>query len=281
MSALSADVIANKGRQGDAAELEVKASTAVYAGGFAMKDANGKLVPNSTAVGVFAGLTNGGMPATTPTGQSRRLPIPRLNVIFAAISSVDATYIGKPVFCATDNPADMSVTYTAGARCVGRILDLEYDSNGAVTGKCWILTAEDMPGLHANVRAITACSNFRTISGKTVRSSPYKCPVGRKAIVLGVEVTPQGVIPNYATSAALDCSKVVGTTRTSLLSGTVDVNNTGIVADTPFALTGAATPFVTLGQGDRLEVSVVTVGAATTDADIQVAAQIIEYGYAN
>ena len=288
MAALGADVIANFGRQGELQTGDVKAATAVYSGGFIMRDVNGKINPNvvNTTASVFLGLSTGGMPATTPTGVTgRSIGFQRSPYcLLLTLTSVTAADLGRPVYATTDNPTDVSLTYTAGAQIVGTVLDLIYQGGpgaGPIANQAWCLVDSFLPGLNASAIYKSEC---RMITSTYVAGTSwellYRCPANRRAILLTAAYTIFAVA-NYATSCVIDLMKVVGTTATSLLSATIDVTAGGVAANTPTAFVGAATPFVTLSKGDRLQAKSVSVGAMTLQAQVGYDCQLIEYGYAN
>lgn len=279
MAALTQDNLAVFGGQGDALTQEGKASTAVFAKSYVMRDATGFLIPNANAAGVPVGLVDNGL---TTTASPRFQQLERDSLFLATITGVGEADLGAPVFAPTDNPADFTKTFTAGANCVGYIAALEFNSLGAVANKCYVWLTDKSAGLGPALHAFNATQTIVMASAQTVAVCLYQCPANRRAIVLDGQITAQVANANYATSATFDLSKVVAAVRTSLLSGTVNVNTAGaLTADTPFALTGAATPFVTLSKGDRLEGKVATVGAETTKGSLAVSCRIIEFGFAN
>jgi len=166
MAALSARNVALRTRAIGNVVREVLAATAVYGYSLVMRDSADKIVPLSTAAGVFSGLLAGDNVTTTQT--ERKVVVSRNAIFLATITSVAITDVGKPVFCATDNPADVSLAQAAGAKRIGRIVDLEYDSNGAVANKCWV-ELEGEPVASQQIEHVTADRTLlRGESGKVL-----------------------------------------------------------------------------------------------------------------
>jgi hypothetical protein len=249
----------------------VKTNTACKGGGFAMLDDNGDVLPLSTAAGFFAGLFQSDV-ASSASAQNTLLSV--AGQFLASITSVDKSYIGRPVFCATDNPADLTVTWSATAKYIGRIMDLEYDSAGAVTGKCWV---EFDAALAEASQVKLVEMSFATAPALVSEACGYRCPTGRKATLLGFSYEYDAK-PVYATSAALAVQKITGTTRTTALNAaTVDINNTAVVADTDTALTNTAVAAdLELAAGDRLVSKVTVVGVETARGNVKVHAVLLE-----
>lgn len=166
MSALSEKNAALKTRVLGNAVRNAKASTALYGYSLVMRDVNGDVLPLSTGRGTFDGILVGDNITTTQT--DRKCVVARSGLLLATITSVAKGDIGKPVFCPTDNPADIVLTQAAGAHRVGRVFDLEYDSNGAVTNKCWV-EVEGEPVADREIIHLTAARTLdRGEQGATV-----------------------------------------------------------------------------------------------------------------
>lgn len=166
MSALSALNLALKTRTKGNRVRNAKASTAIYGYSFVMRDVNGDVLPLTTGRGTFSGILMGDNITAAQT--ERKCVVAGDGLFLATITSVAKAHIGMPVFCATDNPADAVLTQAAGAHRIGRVFDLEYDSNGAVSNKCWV----ELEGEAAEGREIIHCTAARTLdrgeSGSTI-----------------------------------------------------------------------------------------------------------------
>lgn len=144
MAALTTNNAALMVRDGVKISRLARASTEVFSGSFVMQDSDGNVRPVITGVaGIFEGIGAGyvGTDSTLyPTGsiQKRRVEVLKKGAYKVYISGIAATDIGKPVWCITDNPADVTLTYAAGYYCVGKVACLEYTSTGALSGYAWV-----------------------------------------------------------------------------------------------------------------------------------------------
>lgn len=149
MAALTADNAASMVRDAGSVVRPVPAATAVYAGSFVMEKLSGELVPLAyAAAGLFAGIAAGGHSTTGVQLTSARVQLVRKGMFKTYITGIAITDFGKPVWCSTDNPADCTLAYSAGAHLVGHVKDLEYDALGAVSGYCYVeFDTEKVAGL--------------------------------------------------------------------------------------------------------------------------------------
>ena len=151
MSALTANNAALLTRDGEKVMRLATSSVALFSGGFVMRDEDGLVRPLITGVaGEFEGI-GGGEILAADTGMNRQVEVTRKGAFKATISGIAATDVGKPVWCITDNPADCTLSYTAGYHLVGHVLCLEYSSQGAISGKCWVMmdTTSNLIGLRS------------------------------------------------------------------------------------------------------------------------------------
>ena len=104
MSALTKDNPSLPNRHVERVTRNAKATTTVFARSLVMKDAAGDIVSLSAAAGAFAGVAQNGVEAADTV---RNVSVSRKGGFLAVISGVTKADLGKPVFCATDNPADV------------------------------------------------------------------------------------------------------------------------------------------------------------------------------
>lgn len=273
MSALSANNAALLVRDaGDTRVGEVKASTAVYGASLVMRDSVSKIVPLSTAAGTFDGiLGSGGGMSTTAT--PRQINTYRKGYFKGLISGVAITDVGKPVYCGTDNPADVTLTWTAGVKRVGEVSGLFYDSTGAVSGACWVYFDADADAASA---LLEPGGSVQTIDAATVDSLLYVVPVGRQAKVVAGRWEVGPLAPTNVTTVDLYLKKISGTTRTTI-AGPVNIKSYATV-DLTVALTlSTVTGAVALTAGDRLIVSVDCQGTASAFSAVKVTPTIAEW----
>ncbi len=270
MGALSTDNINIKSRQGASVIRSATASTALYGGSVVQSNTSGTLVPVSNASGKFEGFSQVGT-GVSATAAERKMAMSRKGMILCTITSVDASYLGKPVWAPTDNPGDLTLTYTAGAKLVGWVDDLEYDNLGAVANKAWVYFDAPLLGNAYEHQEKTSPALIGIVG--TVREAFYRVPVGKNAQLYLVNWTQQ-VKPNFATSATLNLTTISGATRTNLITG-VDLNNTGSL-DTPAAATISSTVQV-LAAGDILEAELVCVSTLSAAGKVNVHCNLWEY----
>ena len=139
MSALTSNNAALMVKDGDKVSRLARASVEIFSGSFVMRDVDGNVRPLITSVaGLFEGIGSGYVGTDTtlyPTGSmKRRVEITRKGAYKVYISGIAATDVGKPVWCITDNPADVTLTYTAGYHCVGHIDCLHYTITATLSG---------------------------------------------------------------------------------------------------------------------------------------------------
>lgn len=188
MSALASSNAASRPRVRGARIGEAKASTAVYGYSLVMRGSDDKIVPLiSSTIGVFEGVLSQDTILSTAT--ERKCTIAREGQFLMPITGAAITKIDMPVFCSTDNPADATLTYTEGAKKIGRLVELEYDAAGAITGKGWV---EIETGLAANQNVIEHNTASRTLlrgesgkvltnlgaAGAIVFTLPQDAPIG-------------------------------------------------------------------------------------------------------
>ncbi|MEN6533266.1 MAG: hypothetical protein ABFD89_06355, partial [Bryobacteraceae bacterium] len=135
MSALSANNIGLMTRVISAIVHTAKSSTAIYKGGFLMQNIDGDVLPLTTTAGQFAGIA---LDEKATTTTDRKTRVSESGEFLATLTGVAKADIGKPVFCAYDDPADITLTWATTTKYIGKIVALEYDSTGAVTDKCWV-----------------------------------------------------------------------------------------------------------------------------------------------
>lgn len=272
MGALSADNAALILRDtADVRTGEVKASTAVYGASFVMRDNVSKVVPLSTAAGTFDGILGSGGTSTTATDRKRDLY--RKGMFKGVISSIALTDIGKPVYCGTDNPADVTLTWSAGVKRVGDVSGLVYDSSGAVTNECWVyFDADD----DARSAVAFPAGSVRTADAATVDSLLYVVPTGRQAkVVAGTwEVGP--LAPTNVTTVDLYLKKISGVTRTTL-AGPINIKSYATVDLTVAMTLSTVAGVLALAAGDRLIASVDCQGTASAFSDVKVIPTVSEW----
>lgn len=162
MSALTGNNAALIVRDGVKVSRLTRSSIEIFSGSFVMRDVDGNVRPLITSVaGLFEGIGSGyvGTDSTLyPTGSmKRRVEITKKGAYKVYISGIAATDVGKPVWCITDNPADVTLTYSAGYHCVGKVVCLEYTSTGALSGYAWVAFDTTEPiGLRAIPRGSPA-----------------------------------------------------------------------------------------------------------------------------
>ena len=155
MAALTGNNAALMVKDGAKVSRLARASVEIFSGSFVMRDSDGNVRPVITSVaGIFEGIGAGYVGTDTtlyPTGSmKRRIEVTKKGAFKVYISGVAATDVGKPVWCITDNPADVTLTYSAGYHYIGKIDCLEYVSTGALSGYAWVLfNTEEPVGLRA------------------------------------------------------------------------------------------------------------------------------------
>lgn len=151
MAALTQNNAALMVKDGAKVSRLARASTEVFSGSFVMRDSDGNVRPVITSVaGIFEGIGAGYVGTDTtlyPTGSinKRRVEITKKGSYKIYISGLAATDVGKPVWCITDNPADVTLTYAAGYHCVGKVDSLEYTATGALSGYAWVIFDTELP----------------------------------------------------------------------------------------------------------------------------------------
>jgi hypothetical protein len=275
MTALAAAFAALKVGTGDLVTRYTKASTAVYQGGFVQKDANGDIAPlDTTTTSSFDGVAT---QSATSTQTTREIQVTKRGRVLCAITGVTRADIGKPVYCSTDNPNDATLAYSASAKQVGWVSNLEYSpvTGAFVANKCWVYFDADLIAGQAQVFIVG--HNMRTLVG-TVEECNYRVPVGRKATLISFDFEYDAK-PNYATSSVLKMTKVTGTTRTTMLNAaSININNQANPAiDTVQNNALSGTPAdLSLAANDRIMASVTQVGAETTPGNVKAYALVAE-----
>lgn len=271
MGALTGNNIGTKTKEGASATREVVAAGTVFGGSLVQRDTNGKENPVSASAGVFDGIVPIGS-GINSTATDRKIVPAKRGCLLATLTGVTIADLGKPVFAPTDNPLDLTLTFTAGAKMVGYVDSLEYNSAGAIANTAWvyfdsILFGASIEGQEKTSPAVIA------IAG-TVREVFYKVPTGKNAQLLEANYQQQ-IKPNFATSATLNLNKISGGVRTNLITGmNVNSNATGLDAPTALVMPGV---FALLAAGDSLEAEIVTVGGLTTAGKIYVHVNLQEY----
>jgi hypothetical protein len=249
---------------------KVKSSTAVYMNSFVMRDSTSYLVPLGTVAGTFDGIISQGV---TTTATVRDATLARKGYVKGYLASVAITDVGKPVYCSTDNPGDITLTWTATAKQVGVVSSLFYDSAGAVSNYCWVYFDADMM---ADAKVLTVAGSAHTQDAATVDRMLYAVPVGRQAKVLGGTWEVGAAAPSNVTTCDLCVKKISGTTRTTI-AGPVNIKSYATV-DLTVALTlSTVSGAVSLTAGDRLIGSVDCQGTAAAYSDVKLVLTVAEW----
>lgn len=271
MAALANNNVGTKTKEGAAATREVVAAGTVFGGSLMQRDTNGKSNPVSSAAGIFDGVAPIGS-GISSTATDRKIVPAKKGCILATLTSVTVADLGKPVWAPTDNPLDLTLTFTAGAKMVGYVDSLEYNSSGAIANTAWVYFDATLFGELFEHQEKTSPAII-PIAG-TVREMIYKVPTGKNSQLYEVNWQQQ-IKPNFATSATLQLNRVRGAVRTALITP-VDVNNVVTAVDTPTAAV-LTNVFELLIAGDCLEAQIVTVGGLTTAGKLNIHTNLQEY----
>lgn len=268
MGALTANNDACDMRGGSKVDRAVAATVAAWGGGFQQIDTNGKANPVSSTTGTFAGISQIGN-AVSATDTVRDQFLTKAGLIRATITGVTIANFNAPVWAPTDNPADLSLTYTAGAKLVGFVDDMDYDAGGNVLANvCFVRF--DAVTYGTAMRDDEKSGNLTSIVG-IVRSIVYRVPTGKNAQLIAAHVLAT-VAPSYVTSCTINVNKISGGVRSAI--GTVVVSALAALAEATVAITSTVQ---VLAAGDYLEIEVVGVGTQTTAGVFGVSNNIVEY----
>lgn len=271
MSALIEPIDDCSSRPGQAVTRSVAPNVQFYGGGFQQEDSAGAISPLSTTAGRFAGMSMAGA-RLDPTDTPREVDVAKAALFLVTLAGVTAADLGKPIWATTDNPADLSLTYTAGAKLIGFVDDLEYNTSGIpgpIANRCYVLFDSRVYGNALRENKFVAPS-LTSILG-TVRQLFYRVSANKAAQLIALHAMT-GVAPSYATSLTLNVNKISGGVRTQI--ATLVVSAAAALADLVVPITSTVQ---TLAAGDYLELELVGVGTQTTAGSFAVSADFVEY----